>query len=82
MLLRKRTTWWNLHSQNLSKKIFYTAYNQMVDTIKFYEVTRPKGVAAIPLTSKGKFDKVFTPVSSETLSISAKHDLQIFLLEV
>ena len=22
MLLRKRTTWWNLHSQNLSKKIF------------------------------------------------------------
>lgn len=63
------------------KKDFYTAYNQMVDTIKFYEVTRPKGVAAIPLTSKGKFDKVFTPVSSETLSISAKHDLQIFCLK-
>lgn len=63
------------------KKDFYTAYNQMVDTIKFYEVTRPKGVAAIPLTSKGKFDKVFMPVSSETLSISAKHDLQIFCLK-
>lgn len=63
------------------KKDFCTAYNQMVDTIKFYEVTRPKGVAAIPLTSKGKFDKVFTPVSSETLSISAKHDLQIFCLK-
>ena len=38
-------------------------------------------MAAIPLTSKGKFDKVFTPVSSETLSISAKHDLQIFCLK-
>ena len=63
------------------KKNFYTVYNQMSDTIKLYEVTRPKTVAAIPLTSKGDFDKVFTPVSSETLSISAKHDLQIFCLK-
>lgn len=63
------------------KKGFYATYNPMVDTIKFYEVTKPKTVAAIPLTSKGKFDKVFTPVSSETLSISAKHDLQIFCLK-
>ena len=63
------------------KKNFYTAYNLMADTIKFYEVTKPRTAAAIPLTSKGKFDKVFTPVSSETLSISAKHDLQIFCLK-
>lgn len=63
------------------KKDFYAAYNSMVDTIEFYEVTRPKTVAAIPLTSKGKFDKVFTPILSETLAISAKHDLQIFCLK-
>lgn len=63
------------------KKDFYTAYNQMVDTIRLYEVTKPKTVVAIPLTSKGKFDKVFTPISSENLSISANHDLQIFCLK-
>lgn len=63
------------------KKDFYSAYNQMVDTIKFYEVSKPRAVAAIPLTSKGKFDKVFTSVSSERLSITAKHDLQIFCLK-
>lgn len=63
------------------KKDFYTAYNQMVDTIKLYEVTKPKTVAAIPLTSKGKFDKVFMHISSENLSISANHDLQIFCLK-
>ena len=63
------------------KKDFYAAYNPMANTIKFYEVTKPKTVAAIPLTSKGRFDKVFTPISSETLSISAKHDLQIFCLK-
>lgn len=63
------------------QKNFYATYNPMVDTIKFYEVTKPKSAAAIPLTSKGKFDKVFTPVSSEMLSISAKHDLQIFCLK-
>ena len=63
------------------KKDFYAAYNQMVDTVKLYEVTKLKTIAAIPLTSKGKFDKVFTPVSSEKLSISANHDLQIFCLK-
>lgn len=63
------------------KKDFYSAYNQIVDTIKLYEVTRSKTVAAIPLTSKGKFDKVFIPTSSERLSISANHDLQIFCLK-
>ena len=63
------------------KKDFYAIYNQMVDTIKLYEVTKPKSVATIPLTSKGKFDKVFTPISSERLSISASHDLQIFCLK-
>ncbi len=63
------------------KKDFYAAYNQMADTIKLYEVTKPKIVSSIPLTSKGKFDKVFTPISSERLSISANHDLQIFCLK-
>lgn len=63
------------------KKNFYTAYNQMVDAIKFYEVAKPKVVTSIPLTSKGKFDKVFVSVSSEMLSISANHDLQIFCLK-
>ena len=63
------------------KKNFYETYNQMVDMVKLYEVTKPKSVAVIPLTSKGKFDKVFTPISSERLSISANHDLQIFCLK-
>lgn len=63
------------------KKDFCAAYNQMADTIKLYEVTKPKTVAAIPLTSDGNFDKIFTPVSSEILPISAKHDLQIFCLK-
>lgn len=63
------------------KKDFYAVYNQMANAIKLYKVTRPKTVASIPLTSKGKFDKVFTPVASEELSISAKHDLQIFCLK-
>lgn len=63
------------------KKDFYAAYDSMADNIRLYEVTRPKTAAAIPLTSKGKFDKVFTPVSSETLSIPAQHDLQIFCLK-
>ncbi len=63
------------------KKDFYAVYNQMVDTIKLYEVTKPRIVSSIPLTSKGKFDKVFTPISSERLSISANHDLQIFCLK-
>lgn len=63
------------------KKDFYAVYNQMVDTIRLYEVATSKTVAAIPLTSKGKFDKVFTAISSERLSISANHDLQIFCLK-
>lgn len=63
------------------KKDFYSIYNPMIDTIKLYEVTKPKTVASIPLTSKGVFSKVFTPVSSEGLSISANHDLQIFCLK-
>lgn len=63
------------------KKDFYSVYNQMTDTIKLYEVTKPKNVATIPLTSKGKFDKLFTPVASELLSIPANHDLQIFCLK-
>src|SRR5699024_12664545 len=42
------------------KKDFYTAYNQMVDTIKFYEVTRPKGVRSEEHTSElqSRFDLV------------------------
>ena len=63
------------------KKNFYAAYNQMADTIRLYEVTKPKIVSMIPLTSKGKFDKVFTPVSNGKLSISENHDLQIFCLK-
>lgn len=63
------------------KKNFYAVYNQMSDTIKLYEVAKQKTIAAIPLTSKGSFGKVFTPISSERLSISANHDLQIFCLK-
>lgn len=63
------------------KKNFYTAYNLMADTIKFYEVTKPRTAAAIPLTSKGKFDKVFTPVSSETLSFIANQRMMPFSLQ-
>lgn len=63
------------------KKDFYAIYNQMADAIKLYEVTKPNIVASIPLTSKGKFDKVFSFISSENLSISANHDLQIFCLK-
>lgn len=63
------------------KKNFYAVYSSMRDTITFYEVSRPKAVAAIPLTIKGSFNHVFTPISRETLSISANHDLQIFCLK-
>lgn len=60
------------------KKDFYKTYNFAVDTIKLYEISNPKAIASIPLTSKGKFDKVFTSVSSEELSIPSKHDFQVF----
>lgn len=63
------------------KKNFYETYNSVADTIRLYEVTKPKTTAAIPLTSKGTFAKVFTPVSSAMLSIKAQHDLQIFCLK-
>lgn len=74
----------NTTDSTFTKKInkkFYAIYTPMVDTIKFYEVNRPKTVAAIPLTSKGSFNHFFTPISSEVLSISANHDLQIFCLK-
>ena len=49
----------------------------MTDSIKLYEVSAPKGIALIPLTSRGKFDQVFSPVSAERLSVVSKdHDLQ------
>lgn len=63
------------------KKDYSSAYSPMTDTITLYEVTKPKTKASIPLTSKGTFNKVFTPISSECLSISATHDLQIFCLK-
>ncbi|MEQ2869148.1 DUF1837 domain-containing protein [Selenomonas noxia] len=63
------------------QKLFYATYTPYVDTISFYEATMPKIVASIPLTSIGKFNQIFTPISSETLSISANHDLQIFCLK-
>ncbi len=53
----------------------------MVDTIQLYEISAPRAVATIPISSKGKFDKVFSPVSSERLSISSSHDLQVFCLK-
>ena len=63
------------------KKNFYATYTPYVDTISFYEASMPKTVASIPLTSIGKFNQIFTPISSEALSISANHDLQIFCLK-
>lgn len=63
------------------KKEFYAVYNPMVDTVQLYEVSKPKTVAAIPITSKGKFDKIFSPVSSERLAITSNHDLQMFCLK-
>ncbi len=63
------------------KKDFYSIYNPMVDTIQLYEISAPRAVATIPISSKGKFDKVFSPVSSERLSISSSHDLQVFCLK-
>lgn len=63
------------------KKDFYAIYNPAIDSINLYEVSTPKPVIAIPLTSKGKFDKAFTSVSSEPLSIVSKHDLQVFCLK-
>ncbi len=64
------------------KKTYCSAYDQMVDTIKLYEVAAPKGKALIPLTSRGNFGKVFSPVSSERLSIVSKEqDLQIFCMK-
>lgn len=63
------------------KKDFYAVYNQMIDTVKLYEVSKPKAITTIPLTSKGKFDKAFTSVSSECLAITSKHDFQVFCLK-
>lgn len=62
-------------------KTFCSAYNMMRDEVTLYEVRRPNPVAAIPSTSKGKFDKVFSAVSSEQLHISSNHDLQIYSLK-
>lgn len=62
-------------------KNYYKAYDPMVDTVDFYEVSAPRVITTIPLSSKGKFDKVFSPVSSEQLSISSSHDLQAFCLK-
>ena len=64
------------------KKTYCSAYDQMTDSIKLYEVSAPKGIALIPLTSRGKFDQVFSPVSAERLSVVSKdHDLQIFCMK-
>lgn len=62
-------------------KTFCSAYNMMRDEVKLYEVRRPNPVAAIPTTSKGKFDRAFSAVSSEQLHISSNHDLQIYCLK-
>lgn len=62
-------------------KNFYANYTPMVDTITLYKPQKPKAIGSIPFTSKGNFNKVFTPVSSQPLSISCQHDLQIFSLK-
>ena len=63
-------------------KTYYVNFDPMVDTIKLYEVAAPRASVLIPLTSKGKFNSVFIPVSSERLSVVSKaHDLQIFCLQ-
>jgi len=67
-------------TKSIGKK-FYAAYNPMIDTIKLYEVPTQRTIAAIPLTSRGKFDKAFTSVSCERLSITSSHDFQVFCLK-
>lgn len=74
----------NTKEQGLTKSIsktFSSAYDFMADTINLYEVARSKPIAAIPVTSMGKFDKVFSGISSERLHITASHDLQIYCLK-
>ncbi len=75
----------NITEQAFTKSItktYCTAFDSFVDTIKFYEVTRPKAVSTIPLTSMGKFNKVFTPISTQKMAAaSQRQDLQIFCMK-
>lgn len=64
------------------KKDFYATYNPMADSIQLYEVTKVKTSVAVPLTTKGNFDKIFSSVSNEQLAIASNHDLQIFCLKL
>lgn len=63
------------------KKNFCSAYDMMRDAVKLYELRKPNPIAAIPSTSTGKFNKVFSAVSSEQLHIVSNHDLQIYCLK-
>ena len=41
------------------KKTYCSAYDQMADSIKLYEISAPKGIALIPLTSRGSLTRSF-----------------------
>lgn len=51
------------------------------DSINLYEVEAPLTASSLPKTVKKNFGSVFSHVTSETLTISATHDLQIFALK-
>mgnify|MGYP000963712156 CR=1 FL=1 len=51
------------------------------DTIRLYESPSPKALPSISKTVRKNFDGVFSHISTETLSVSATHDLQVYALK-
>lgn len=64
------------------KKTSFSIYDAKKDSITLYKPSRPIASPDIPLTIKGKFSKVFTPISSGRMNnLSERQDLQIYCLK-
>ena len=64
------------------KKTAYSIYDAMKDSIILYNPSTPSAPSEIPLTIKGNFAKVFTPISNGRIhNASERQDLQIYCLK-
>lgn len=64
------------------KKNAFSIYEAKKDSIKLYKPSKPIASPDIPLTIKGIFSKVFTPISSGQMNnASERQDLQIYCLK-
>lgn len=64
------------------KKNAFSIYDAKKDSITLYKPTKPMVSPDIPLTIKGDFLKVFTPISSGRMNnASERQDLQIYCLK-